>query len=283
MILVTGGTGTTGQYILKELSAAGARVRSLVRNRGKARQLPGVEVFEGDLSNPETLPRAFDDVQSALLLSSPTPDQTAIQHNFVQAAKQAGLGHLVKLSAIGASLDSPVRFLRQHGQTEKEIEDAGIPFTFLRPNQFMQNFFAFADTIKAQGAFYAPIGEHRVSLVDVRDIAAVAAKTLVEPGHTGQRYLITGPAAITHSEAAAAFSKVLGKPVRYVDVPPEAARQGMLASGMPKFAVDGVMELNEMYRRGEAAMVTDVVEKIGKKRPTTFEQFVADHASVFQG
>lgn len=281
MILVTGATGTNGKYILEELAALGAKTRALVRNMDKAGGLKATEVVEGDFVDGASLAAALKGVDAALLLAPPTADAVALEHNFIEAAKTARLPRLVKFSAIGADPASPVRFLREHGTSENEVRASGIPFTFLQPNQFMQNLLGFAASIQ-HGSFYAPVADAKMSMVDVRDIAAVAAHVLTEAGHEGKSYLITGPAAITYTEAAEVFSRVLGTTVRFVDVAEDVARQQMLAAGIPEYVVGGVLELDAMYREGKAAMVTDVVEKAGHRKPRSFEDFVRDYAAAFK-
>jgi uncharacterized protein YbjT (DUF2867 family) len=198
----------------------GVRYRSLVRNRAKAEagSNPNVELVEGDLSRPETLGAALERVEKALLLTAASPDSLQQEKNFIHAAKRAGVRHVVKFSAYGAGLDAPHYFGRQHGEAERELEDSGLAFTMLRPNGFFQNFLGNASSIQSQSALYAPAGEMKFSVVDARDIAAVAAHVLTEPGHEGKRYIITGPQALSHTEIAERFSQVLGRKIAYVDI-----------------------------------------------------------------
>ena len=119
---------------------------------------------------------------------------------FAELAAAAGVEQLVKLSQFAASEASPVRFLRYHAAVERRIRELGIGYTFLRPNLYLQGFMAFQATIANQGRFFAPIGDARISAVDVRDIALVAAAVLTQPGHLGKTYTITGPAAVTHPD-----------------------------------------------------------------------------------
>ncbi len=285
MILLTGSTGTAGSEISKALQRIGVRYRSLVRNRAKAEGSanPSVELVDGDLSRPETLGAALEGVEKALLLTAATPDSLQQERNFIHAAKRAGVRHVVKFSAYGASLDAPHYFGRQHGEAERELEDSGLPFTMLRPNGFFQNFLGNAKSIQARSALHAPAGEMKFSAVDARDIAAVAAHVLTEPGHEGQKYTITGPAALSHAEIAEKLSQVLGRKIVYVDVPEAAAREGMLAAGIPAWTVEKVLDLYRYYRSGAAAEVTNTVERVGRKALIAFEQFVRDYASVFTG
>src|SRR4051794_41654442 len=141
MILVTGGTGTSGSEVVKQLSAAGAKFRAMARNPGRAEslRLPGVEVVAGDFDKPETLDAALRGVDRAFLLTP--PDERTVEHQtrFIDAAKRAGVRHLVKFSALLADPASPARFIRWHGEVDRLIESSGLKWTLLRPPFFMQN------------------------------------------------------------------------------------------------------------------------------------------------
>src|SRR5215472_14922079 len=172
MILVTGATGTNGVEIVKLLSRSGVRCRALVRNPKKIStlsDLPGVEVVQGDLSRPESLPPARDGVDRALLYSSIAPDLAELQGNFVRAAKKAGVRHIVKFSGMDADPHCEWRFLRWHGIAEQDLETSGLAFTHLQPNQFMQVYLRFQVTIASQGKF----GCYPKSVISVRQAAAV--------------------------------------------------------------------------------------------------------------
>lgn len=145
----------------------------------------------------------------------------------------------------------------------------------------MQNFLQSAGTIQSQGAIYAPIGDARISFVDVRDIAAVAVKTLTEPGHEGKTYLITGPESLSHYDVAEKLSKAIGKKVNFVDVPPEAFKQAVMGSGVPEWMADGLNELYADWRTGSITAVSPVVSEVAKKQPIAFDQFARDHVAAF--
>jgi uncharacterized protein YbjT (DUF2867 family) len=203
------------------------------------------------------------------------------QGNVVDAARRRGVKHVVKLSQYAADVHAPGRFQRYHAAVEQHIRESGIPWTFLRPNLFMQGLLMLRATIAAEGVVYAGAGDARVSVIDVRDIAAVGAHVLTEPGHDGKTYSLTGPEALTHAELAARLSQALGRSIRYVDIPPEAMRQALLGFGMPEWQADGLVEDYAHYRRGEAAEVTTTVRDLTQSDPTTFAQFAVDYASAF--
>jgi uncharacterized protein YbjT (DUF2867 family) len=283
MILVTGATGNNGSEIVKQLSAAGIPVRALVRNPAKAAAIqgPGVQIIQGDLGKVETLEPALAGVDRILLCSSFAPDQVDVQGNLVKAARRAGNPHIVKFSVMAADPASPCQILSAHGQTEKQIEASGLPYTHLRPNSFMQNMLWMAQSI-AQGSFALPAGDLRISTVDIRDIGAVAVKVLTGSGHEGKTYDITGPESLTYAEQAQKLSAVTGKPVQYVPISPQDFKNGMLQWGMQEWFADAMNALYASYT-GYQTAVTDVVARVGQKQPTTFDQFTRDFTGAFRG
>lgn len=285
MILVTGSTGNVGAELVKKLSANGQPVRAFVRStaQSQAIALPGVEFFEGDFADTRTFAPALENIDRLFLLIPSSSRVEEQQRNFVDAAKRSGVRHIVKLSQLAADEKAPGRFQRYHAAIENYIAKTGMPHTFLRPNLFMQGLLNFRATILSRGAFYAPAGTAKVSVVDVRDIAEVAAKTLTESGHEGKTYDITGPEALTHGEMATQISKALGREIKYVDVSPESMRQALLGFGMPAWQADGLVEDYDHYRRGEAAMVTSAVCEVTGKEAVPFAQFAKDHADRFLG
>jgi uncharacterized protein YbjT (DUF2867 family) len=284
MILVTGATGTNGRELVDELKKRHVPFRAMLRDANKRSLLPeGVDTVEGDFARPETLARALDGVDHAFLVSPSSEQSAELEKTFIAAAKNAGVAHVVKLSVIGADRNSLCRFQRFHREIEIELENSGMGWTNLRPNMFMQTTLSYKPTIVSQNAIFASAGNSRISIVDVRDIAAIAAVALTEAGHEGKNYVITGPQALTHTEIAAHLSEALGKEVRYVDVPYSVTRDALLQMGIPTWQVEGIIELNDMYKRGEAAGVTDTVRSVAKKEPIAFAQFARDFANMFSG
>jgi uncharacterized protein YbjT (DUF2867 family) len=289
MILVTGATGNNGQEIVGLLSRMGVPCRALVRTSekvGPLANLPGVELAYGDFAYPQSLAGALEGIDRALLISSADPKLPELQGNFVAAAKRAGVRYVVKFSGAWAMGGADLRewsFARWHAEAEKILEDSGLAFTHLQPNQFMQVYLRFQPTIAAQGKFFAACKESRVSPVDIRDIAAVAAAVLTGSGHEGKSYVITGPESLTYAEIADKLTEAIGKKVAYVDVPLEQARKTMVESGAPAWFVEGQMEQYEVRLKGYQAAVTTVVSEVAKKKPISFDQFARDHAAYFRG
>ena len=280
-VLVTGATGNTGRALVDALTRRGAPVRAMVRSAADRGKLPaGVPAVVADFDDPESIAAALAGAERAYLVTPSSERAEDQQRRFADQAAKAGLGHLVVLSQLGAEEGSPVRFLRYHAAVEQHVRDFGIPYTFLRPNLFFQGLLTVAGSIAAEGRLYAPIGDAKVSAVDVRDIAAVAAVALTEPGHEGATYTLTGPASITHAQMAAALTAALGRGVTFVDVPPEAFA-GRLRGILPPWQVEGLLEDYAHYRRGEAAAVSPAVAEVTGRPPRDIQQFARDYAPAF--
>jgi uncharacterized protein YbjT (DUF2867 family) len=286
MILVTGGTGLNGKELLRVLSAKGVAVRALVRNPAKAEAiaaLPNVEIVQGDMAHPETLAAGLRGVERAMLISSSDPMMLDVQTNFIDAARQAGVKHVVKLSGIMPELASAFRFARMHGEIEKRLEASGMAFTHLRAGEFMPAYFRQVPNITAKGAMFLPMEEARIASIDLGDIAEIAAKVLTGSGHEGKTYPLTGPEALTMTEVAEKLSAATGKTIRYINVPPEAARQAQLAAGMPPYLADALFELFAERRNGKEAKVWPDAQALLGRLPTSFDEFARRNAAVFRG
>ena len=283
MILITGATGRVGGTTLKQLSTRGVAVRALVRNAEKAAQVasPLVETVIGDLAQPRSLESALDGITAALLVSPLDPHQVELQGNFIDAAKRAGRVHVVKISGLGTALNSSVRSGRWHAQTEKHLEDSGLPFTHLRPPFFMQNILRFAPTIRASGEFSGSMNQGKVAMIDVEDIAAVAVTALTTAAHVGKAYTLTGPEALSYADVAEKLSQLLGRTVTYKDTPLAAMRERLLASGMPEWHVDVQVDFSTALSAGHASVVTDTVEAVTGRPARTLEQFIREHLALF--
>src|SRR5215467_4042014 len=288
-ILVTGATGTVGGEVVKQLSSTGQKVRASVRSATRVTsndKLKDVELVKMDYNKPETLVTAFKDIDKLFLLTPSSPKAAEFAGNLVKEAKKAGIRRIVKQSVMGADSELDVAHLRLHRQAEKIIEESGIPFTFLRPNDFMQNFVNFySPTIKSNNAFYLPAEDAKVSFVDVRDIAATAVKALTDDEngrHIGKAYTITGPEALSYSRVADILSNVKGKKISYVNVSEEDTRAGMKAMGWDDWLIDTTLQLFDLYRKGYTSRVSSEVEEILGRKPISFTQFAKDYAQAFR-
>ena len=295
-ILVTGATGTLGSEVVKQLlSAKGERGREDLIVKAAARSANDntfrnleVQVVQLDYNNPDTLSAALRGVDKLFLLTPFQSNMVDLTSNLVNEAKDARIKYIVKQSVLGADAEPGITSSRLHRQAEKVIEESGIPFTFLRPNFFMQNFVTFySHFIKTQGAFYVPAGDAKASFVDIRDIAAVAVHTLSgtkngENKHTGKAYDITGGEALSYGQAADILSKEIGKKVNYVNMSDEDARNGMKDMGADEWTINSMIELFGITRAGYLSEISPAVEQVTGNKPITFSQFARDYAGAFK-
>ncbi len=282
--LISGATGNVGAEVSKLLAQKGIGFRAMVRAQGKAGELAklaGAELVNADFDDRDSVLRALEGVDHTFLLTNSTEHAEAQQLSFVEAARKQGVKLVVKLSQWAADPQSPVRFLRYHAAVEEALTESGMAFVFVRPNLFMQGLLGFRQSIVEKNQFFAPIGSAKVSIVDVRDIAAVAAAVLLEPGHAGKTYNVTGPEALTHAAMAEHLSKQLGRTVTFTDGSEEAMRGALLGMKMPEWQADGLLEDYAHYRRGEAAAVTSDVEQVTGFPARPFVTFARDYAAAF--
>ncbi len=147
----------------------------------------------------------------------------------------------------------------------------------------MQNFVTYnGATINTQNAFYGSQGEGEVSHIDLRDIAAIAVKTLTQDGHEGKAYTLTGPEALSNARVAEILSDDTGREIKYVDLPAEQFKQALVEAGLPEWSADALLDLQQFYRRGGASAVTRDAEQLLGRKPTSFEQFSRDYSQAFQ-
>ncbi|RJP82414.1 MAG: SDR family oxidoreductase [Candidatus Zixiibacteriota bacterium] len=284
-ILLTGATGTVGRELVRLLLERGVPVRVLVRRpRLAAAALgPKVEIHYGDLSQPATLPGAVEGAVKVFLLTPSSPEQVTLETNLVAAAVKAGtVRHLVKLSSLGAAEDSRVAMSRWHWQVEKRIEETGLPFTFLRPHNFMQNLLDFAPEIRAQRVFRAPMKSGKMSMVDARDVAAVAAVALTQGGHEGKVHRITGPERLSFAEAAERISQAIRRQVTYQNITEEAAREDMARAGWPQWLIEDQLELYRFFSAGRSMLLTDTVARVTGQPAIPFARFAKDYRVYFK-
>jgi uncharacterized protein YbjT (DUF2867 family) len=215
MILVTGATGHVGSELVRLLAEQGAPARALVHSPDKAAPIRhlGLETALGDYEQPDTLDVAMKGCDQLFLLSPPTPRQPQQEQHVIDAARRAGVEHVLKQSVPWAGLDAPLVFCRWHGQVEQHLAQSGLAYTLLRPSSFMQNLLMSAQQVADQGVLYGMFGEGRVAFIDARDIAAVAAELLTNPGHQGASYTLTGPEALSAAEVAERLSAATSRQV----------------------------------------------------------------------
>lgn len=289
-ILITGAAGNTGAALVEKLAQLRLPFRALIHAgpeqlfaKERLFKRGASDVVAGDYYNRASLELALDGIERVYLVSPPSLDQVMVQASFVDIAATLGVKHIIKLSALGAAPDSPVKLLRAHAQIEAHIRKSGIAYTFLRPHFFLENLLSNAATVKDGGVIYSPLKAARINPVSVQDIAAVGAAILSTRGGRGKAYTLTGPESATYADIAAALGAVINREVSHEQVTFEAARQGMVQSGMPDWLADDLILLMKTWEAGKGDLVTRDIEKIVGRKPLSVAEFFEIHREAFIG
>lgn len=278
MICITGAGGTVGSEVLNQLKLTDSQFRVAYFSAGKAERArsDGIDAAVIDYNQPETLEAAFAGCNRLFLLGPNDLNQTELELNAVDAAKSAGVQHIVKQSVLGAEGES-YSLAHAHRPVEKAIEESGLAWTFLRPNSFMQNVETFmSESIRAEGAFYSASGDAKISHVDVRDIAAVAVKALTDSNHNGKAYTLTGPDGLSYDELAAELSAATGRAIAHVSLRPADLKGAMLGSGMPEPLADRMLDLERYFREDNASSISNDIKLVTGDSPRRFKDYARE-------
>ena len=276
MILVVGATGNVGREVVSQLLDVGVAVRAMTRDPDTAELPAGVDVVRGDLSDPVALEARLDGVDAVFLIwpfvavQQATDLAPVVMDAIAQHARR-----IVYLSAHAA--EQPGTFW---AIVEDAIEGSGAEWTFLRPSGFAANTRMWAEQIDRGDVVRWPYGAAARSLIHERDIAAVAVRALIEEGHAGARYVLTGPTTVTQAEQVRAIGQAIGRPLRWEEVPPGAVRDDLAAAiGDASFA-DGALDAWAGFVE-EPELVTSTVQDVTGEPARTFGQWATDHAADF--
>lgn len=278
MFLVTGATGNVGRLVVDQLLAAGAAVRALTRNPAAARLPAGAEVVAGDLTRPETVAPALEGVRTLFLF--PVPGTAG---PVLKAARERGVRRVVLLSSSSVEYTSEGAdnaIVAQHRETEHAVGTSGLEWTFVRPGAFALNTVQWAPQIRAEGVVRGPYAEAEMAPIDERDIADVATRALLEDGHVGAKYVLTGPESLTQAEQARRIGQAIGRPVRYAELTPDAARAQLIQRQVPADFVEMLLRF-QAGLVGVPAQVSSTVEEVTGHPARTFDQWAAAHAADF--
>jgi uncharacterized protein YbjT (DUF2867 family) len=284
MILITGASGSAGGAVLQAALGNGLPVRAMYRKSAEAARAPaGVAAVVADFSEPASLEPALAGIDSVFLVCGPVPELIELESNMVDECKRAGVRHIVLQSAFGAG-DFRESFPSWHFEVEGKLRSSGLAYSILRPNGFQQNVVTYlAPSIRKESAFYAAIGEAKISLVDVRDVGEVAAKILAEPeAHRGKVYELHGPEAVSNYDIASRISQLVGREVRYLPLTEEVMRNSMLGLGMPEAFVNAELALESYYRSGRCAVVDGLVGKLIGRPERTLDHYLRENVRAFQ-
>ncbi|GLY73885.1 NAD(P)H-binding protein [Actinoallomurus iriomotensis] len=283
MILVTGATGTVGRPLIDLLVSEGAVVRAVSRDPHAAGLPANIEVVRGDPSRPETIVPFLEGVTSIFLHPRAVGEAAG---ELLALGRERGVARVVALSAINVDDDLAEQPSRFQGDRNKEAEDAavgsGLQWVSLRAASFAINTLrTWAPQVRVGDVVRGPYARFAEPLIHELDLAEVAARALLGADLTGQKLSLTGPQSLSHEALVAVIGEVLGRPLKYVEIPPVAVRQGMVQRGIPEPFVDALMA---RYARGTgpAEAVTGEVERILGRPARTYAEWVADHAAAFQ-
>lgn len=278
-VLVTGFTGRLGGRVAAILrDVYGARPRVLVRpprlSATEWSDPPGIEVVAGDYTEPGSLEAALAGVDCVFLVSPVHPEMCARELALAeQAARMTDPPHIVKVSGLGTQLDSFVDSGRWHAEIEQGIRDLGLRATFLRPLFFMQNLGFQLDAIRQTGLLRGGVGDAAIAMVDLGDIAEVAAAALIgETPITGQSVSLTGPRAYTYHDVANALSNALDRPVTYQSQSLDEVRAALEQSNLPAWHIQILLQFNEAFLLGWGSEVSDTVELVLGRPPRTLDE-----------
>jgi len=273
VIGVTGSTGQLGSRVARRLAADGVPQRLIVRDPARAPELPGAEVAQAAYGEHSALLNALDGVETLLLLSATeSADRVSLHKATVDAAVAAGVRRIVYTSFLAASASATFTFARDHWHTEQHIRGAGVDFTFLRDNLYIDFVPGF---VGEDGVIRGPAGDGRVAAVARDDVAEAAATVLVSDDHSGMTYDLTGPSAFTLSEAAALLSEAWGRPVRYEPETLDEAYRSREGFGAPPWEVAGWVTSYAAIASGELSQVSSAVEDLTGHPPTGLAEYLA--------
>jgi uncharacterized protein YbjT (DUF2867 family) len=269
-ILVTGATGTVGRRIVGQLVERGARVRALTRNPGKAAFPGDVEVACGDLTSPETLTPALEGVTGLHLITFGGDDYAPLENGreLVELAAKAGVTRVSVLSSFDET------------SVEEALRAGDLGWTQLLCVEFMANAFDWAESIREEGVARV-FGNHPGAVVHEADIAAVAVAALVEEGHAGETYVLTGPEALTPEERVRLIGAATGREIRFEELTEEEYRASMRAAGVGDDLIEFGVQLGANPPEA-ASVVLPTVERVTGRPGRTFARWAAEHAAAFR-
>jgi uncharacterized protein YbjT (DUF2867 family) len=283
MILVTAATGQIGRAATRRLVSSSVPVRALVRDPARAEGLAGAELVRGSYEDEASLTRALQGVQTVLLAGRDSPDYFAQLARVVTAAERAQVGHMVALSAIGASADSPIALMRDHHEVEQLVQRRAHSWTILRPHLYMQNLLRAAEAVRLRGRLAAPMGKLAFPFVATDDVGAAAASVLRTPeDYAGETYALTGAIALSYESIADALTRLLERPISYDAIPPEQYLADLLAAGIPEWRARDLAFIASAYAPADNAATRDLPALL--ERPAqSLRGFLEAHRDVFLG
>ncbi len=278
MILVTGAAGKTGRAVIRALAAKGRAIRALVHRpeqAAAAEALGAQQVIAGDMRDRLAMELAARGVQAVYhICPNVHPDEVAIGQLSIAAARAARVEHFVYHSVLHPQIQAmPHHWLKM--RVEERLFESGLDYTIVQPAAYMQNVLAHWDRIVQQGVYPVPYAvKARLGLVDLEDVASVAADILTEPGHKGATYELAGPEVLTQTEVAEMMGQQLGRPVRAETVPLDLWEAQARGQGLTDYQVETLLGMFRYYDRHGFWGNPHVLGWLLGRSPTTFAAFL---------
>ena len=283
---VSGATGTVGREVCRALLARGADVRVGARASSEvARLLSDVaDVVRLDFEDDAIDAALFDGVDAFFFMTPLIENQVAASRRVLEAAMQGGVGHVVRLSSRSAGWDESSALRDWHRQIDDAVRASGATWTILRPCSFFQNFIRYqADTIRNMSSIIVPQGDGLIAYIDAADIGEAAAECLTKPeAHHEHTYVLTGGRAYGVKGVAAEISRVIGRPITYISIEEDQAREMMLQMGTPPWLAEAGLAVFAHARAGGEAAVDPALTKIIGRPATTLSEFVERNRNAWQ-
>lgn len=276
-IAVTGATGQLGGRVAGLLADAGVPLCLLVRTPERAPQLPNATVRRAPYADGAAVTEALAGVGTVFMVSaSASEDREAEHEEFVAAAANAGVRHVVYTSFLGASPEATFTLARTHADTEVDLAASGMEYTFLQDSFYMD---MARGVVGPDGVIRGPAGTGRCAFVAHRDIARTAAHILRDPApHQGRAYRLTGPEALTFEDVARTITEVEGRPVRFQDETVEEAYRSRKAWNPPDWQADAWVSTYTAIAAGELDVVSGDIEQVTGTAPVDFRTFLQDRS-----
>ncbi len=277
---VSGATGAVGGRVAARLAESGHEQRLIVRDAGRAPDLPGSEVVEASYADPKAMRRALEGARTFFMVSAGEARDREEQHAAaVDAAVAAGVERIVYLSFLGAAPDATFTFARDHWHTEEHVRSSGLRFAFLRDSLYLDFIPGLAGT---DGVIRGPAGDGRVAAVARDDIADAAVAVLTGEGHDGRTHDLTGPEAITLQEAAWEISRAAGRSITYHAETLEEAYASRSGYGAPEWELEGWITSYAAIAAGEMDVVSDAVATLTRHQPMNLADFLRRHPESYR-
>ncbi|NOR15267.1 MAG: NAD(P)H-binding protein, partial [Candidatus Aminicenantes bacterium] len=244
----------------------------------------GIQTATFDLKEPTSVKAALQGIDRLFSLVPFTPNIVENSTEILNAAQEAGVGYILRMSAIGADPDSEYALMQVQGTMDQAVIDSGIPSTIIRPNSFMQNYILYYGSfIKNEGTFYLATADGKSSFVHVNDVADVAAEILIDPTpHMNKIYDITGAKSLTNLDVAEIISAATEKSVTYVPIEEMMAQMGMMQMNLPDWVIEKMLSLHRFIKDGHATPVANTVIEIAGHEPISFERFAEDNVGAWK-